>query len=394
MHHSRLRNLIVTSLILFLSFLFSTIDSAAQIRLAWNPNSESDLAGYGVYYGTASRTYGAPINVGNVTSYTLTGLTPGVRYYFAVTAYDTGYNESGFSNEVYGTATETVLTPTVLSGATGGITGTSYMYTTGGSSSNLGHSVQYQFDWKGDGTELSAWGSGTQSKTWAAAGAYHVRARSRCATHTSVVSLWSGSVTVSITNATGVSYTVTTNPTGRQITVDGSTYTAPRTFSWTVGSSHTLSVSSPQNGASGTRYVYGSWSDGGAQTHTVTAPSSNATYTASFNTQYTLSTSVNPSGGGTGSPSGSNWYNSSQSVSVSATANAGYRFTGWSGDLSGSTSPASIAMGGPKGVVANFTPTTNNPPTAPVTLQAENFATKTAGGPTADAYCISSNGYI
>ena len=203
MHHSLLRNLIVTSLILFISLLFSSIDSAAQIRLAWDPNTESDLAGYGIYYGTASRTYGAPINVGNVTSYTLTGLTPGVTYYFAVTAYDTAYNESGFSNEVYGTygtVTEKVFTPTVLSGPTGGITGTSYTYTTGGSSSNLGHSVQYQFDWKGDGTELSSWGSGTQSKTWTATGTYNVRARSRCATHPSVVSLWSGSVTVSITN--------------------------------------------------------------------------------------------------------------------------------------------------------------------------------------------------
>ena len=103
MYYSRMRNLIVTSLIFFLSLLFSSTDSAAQIRLAWNPNTESDLAGYLVHYGTASRTYGAPINVGNATSYTLTGLTPDIRYYFAVTAYDTAYNESGYSNEVHGT---------------------------------------------------------------------------------------------------------------------------------------------------------------------------------------------------------------------------------------------------------------------------------------------------
>ena len=103
MNNSLLRNLIVTSLILFLSLLFSSTVSAAQIRLAWNPNAESDLVGYAVYYGTASRTYGAPIDVGNATSYTLTGLNPDVRYYFAVTAYDTEYNESAFSNEVYAT---------------------------------------------------------------------------------------------------------------------------------------------------------------------------------------------------------------------------------------------------------------------------------------------------
>ena len=156
MSHCLSRSFLIIYLILLTILVLYPADSTAQLRLGWDPKTDPDLAGYGVYYGTASRTYGAPINVGNVTSYALTGLTPGVTYYFAVTAYDTAYNESGFSNEVYGAVTETVLTPTVLSGPTGGITGTSYTYTTGGSSSNLGHSVEYQFDWKGDKTELSS----------------------------------------------------------------------------------------------------------------------------------------------------------------------------------------------------------------------------------------------
>ena len=223
MHYSRMRNLIVTSLILFLSLLFSSTVSAAQIRLAWDPNTESDLAGYLVHYGTASRSYGTPINVGNVTSYTVTGLTPGVRYYFAVTAYDTEYDESTFSNEVYGTVTETVLAPTVLSGPTGGISGTSYAYTAGGSSSTLGHSVQYQFDWKGDGTDLSSWGAATQSKTWTASGTYHVRARARCTTHQSVVSLWSSLLTVNITN------TPVNNPPTVPVTLQAENFTTKTT---------------------------------------------------------------------------------------------------------------------------------------------------------------------
>ena len=328
----------------------------ADIKLAWDPNTESDLAGYKVYYGPASGTYGTPLNVGNVTTYTLTGLTYGQTYFIAVTAYDTSDRESGYSNEVSGTAndSETVSTPSVLSGPTSGTTGTSYTYTTGGSSSNLGHSVQYQFDWKGDGTDLSSWGSTSQSKAWSVAGTYNVRSRARCSTHTTVVSNWSSSLTVSI-SLPPQSYTVTTNPSGRQITVDSVNYTAPRTFSWTPGSNHTLSVTSPQNGSTGTQYVYASWSDGGARTHTITAPSSGTTYTASFTTQYSLTTSVSPSAGGTVSPSGTNWYNSAQSVSISATANAGYTFANWSGDFSGSTNPASIGMNGPKNVVANFT---------------------------------------
>jgi hypothetical protein len=73
---------------------------AGQVTLAWDSNSETSLAGYKVYHGTASRTYGTPIDVGNVTTYTITGLNDGQSFFFAATAYDTLGNESGYSNEV------------------------------------------------------------------------------------------------------------------------------------------------------------------------------------------------------------------------------------------------------------------------------------------------------
>jgi len=65
---------------------------------------------------------------------------PRVTYYIAVTAYDTANYESDYSNEVSGQITETVSLPPVLGGSTSGTTGISNTYTTGGSSSNLGHS--------------------------------------------------------------------------------------------------------------------------------------------------------------------------------------------------------------------------------------------------------------
>lgn len=40
------------------------------------------------------------MNVGNVTTCNITGLTEGVAYYFAVTAYDVSGNESEYSNEI------------------------------------------------------------------------------------------------------------------------------------------------------------------------------------------------------------------------------------------------------------------------------------------------------
>ena len=64
----------------------------------------TDLAGYKVYYGTASGVYGTPTDAGNVTTYSLTGLTKGTTYYVAVTAYDTSNNESVKSTEGSGAA--------------------------------------------------------------------------------------------------------------------------------------------------------------------------------------------------------------------------------------------------------------------------------------------------
>ena len=72
---------------------------AADVSLAWDASVSPNITGYKVYVGTSSGNYGTPITIGNQTTYTVTGLTPGT-YYFAVTAFDTNGDESGFSNEV------------------------------------------------------------------------------------------------------------------------------------------------------------------------------------------------------------------------------------------------------------------------------------------------------
>jgi hypothetical protein len=81
----------------------TTSNSAA---LAWDsPANATNLSGYRLYYGTAPgaylQPYGQGISVGNVTTYTLMGLSNGTRYYFAVTAFDTSGNESAYSNEAF-----------------------------------------------------------------------------------------------------------------------------------------------------------------------------------------------------------------------------------------------------------------------------------------------------
>jgi hypothetical protein len=54
-----------------------------------------------------------------------------------------------------------------------------------------------------------------------------------------------GSNTVTVTAAT-VQVTIGTSPAGLSFTVDTTTYTSAQTLSWTVGSTHTISSTSPQ----------------------------------------------------------------------------------------------------------------------------------------------------
>jgi Divergent InlB B-repeat domain len=152
-----------------------------------------------------------------------------------------------------------------------------------------------------------------------------------------------------------VQVTVRTNPAGLSFSVDSTPYTTAQTFSWLPGSSHTIATTSPQSGGTGVRYVWTSWSGGGAISHTV-APTTNKTYTATFTTQYYLT--MTHGTGGTVTPA-SGWKNSGATISISATPATGYHFTNWTGtgtgSYSGTNNPASITMGGPISEAATFT---------------------------------------
>lgn len=72
-----------------------------QVHLQWTDAKDPDgvVTGYKIYYGTTSVTdaeqsYADEITLGNVTSYTLNGLSNGTTYYLAITAVDDEGNES------------------------------------------------------------------------------------------------------------------------------------------------------------------------------------------------------------------------------------------------------------------------------------------------------------
>ncbi len=95
---------------LTLDALPSQSQPGVTATFSWLPNQETNLAGYKIYYGTASRTYDTTIDIGNPAPVNgriqgrVDGLIDGTTYYFAATAYDTSNQESDYSTEVVWTA--------------------------------------------------------------------------------------------------------------------------------------------------------------------------------------------------------------------------------------------------------------------------------------------------
>jgi hypothetical protein len=83
--------------------------AAAGLTLAWNANTEGNLAGYTVAYGTTSGGQTRSVEVSpTVTRFRVENLTPGARYYLVVHAVNDAGEMSAASTEVSGVATDTL----------------------------------------------------------------------------------------------------------------------------------------------------------------------------------------------------------------------------------------------------------------------------------------------
>lgn len=150
---------------------------------------------------------------------------------------------------------------------------------------------------------------------------------------------------------------------GAVIIIDGASYSyqqLPRSYTWKVGSTHTIDANSLVTGGSGKRYVWKSWSNADqikSQTIEVTRA---ITYMAVFRTQYLLT--VNSP---VGNPQGSGWYDEGSTATFSVTSpsptegllgilGSKHVFDHWSGNSSVTTANASITMDGPKAVIAEW----------------------------------------
>ena len=156
------------------------------------------------------------------------------------------------------------------------------------------------------------------------------------------------SVYANYTPASGTTnYTLTVSAT------NGTVAKTPNKTSYTSGETVTLQAT-PNAG-----YTFSGWSGdliGTSNPGTLTM-NANKSVTANF-TAVTYTLAVNASNGTVTKTPSKTSYTSGETVTLQATPSAGYTFTGWLGDLTGTTNPATLTMNANKAVTANFTAVT------------------------------------
>ena len=68
-----------------------------QTTLTWLPSADTNVIGYKIYYWSTNSATNC-VDVGNVTTYTVTGLAANTTYFFAAKCYDVVHEFSEFSN--------------------------------------------------------------------------------------------------------------------------------------------------------------------------------------------------------------------------------------------------------------------------------------------------------
>ena len=308
-HRSRIWNWSLLCLIILSSFVFtvsSNTVNAAQVTLAWDRNAEQNVEGYKVYYGTASRDYDWFIDVGDVTSITITDLTDGFTYYFAATAYDNSSNpplESTYSDEVSKSTCTYSISPTnasfSASGGTGSISvstqagcpwtassGATWMTITSGSSGTGNGTVNYS---------ISSNTGGLRTSSSTIAGRVFTVTQSGATTYAIIASAGTGgsispSGSVSVAQGANQSFTITASTGYRisNVTVDGVSLGAISSYTFNnVTSAHTINAtfSAISNTIAASAGVGGTISPSGSVS---VSYGSNMTFTITANTGYTI----------------------------------------------------------------------------------------------------------
>jgi hypothetical protein len=186
-------------------------------------------------------------------------------------------------------------------------------------------------------------------------------------------------INASFRDQTAIQFSITSNLAGAVALVDGVSTPLPAIFSWLPGSTHRLSVPTPLAQGPASRLVFASWSNNNPNSHQIATPSTNGSLQLNLTQEHQVNLAASPLSGGT--TSGSGWYAAGANALLSATANAGFAFSGFSGSLSSPANPFTAPVNGPLNLIANFTPTGK-----PI-LYASTMAAR-SDGPTPDSRIV------
>jgi hypothetical protein len=292
-------------LALLILFIFPPNSHPWSITLAWDPNTETDLASYNLYRGSATHTYSTIINVGKATSYTVSNLGDGT-YFFSLTALNTKGLESGFSNEV-----SKAFISSYSLGITKNGTGTG-MVTSSPSGINCGSTCTYSFTAGTVATLTATASSGSSFTSWSG---------SNCTGNGTCVFSLNGNATVTATFSPAQTYTLTASAgTGGSVSPSGNKIVNP-------GASQTYLIT-PLAGYKISDLLVDNVSVGVPTSYTFSNVTANHTISAKFavsTSTYTLTASAGF--GGTISPTGNKTVNYGASQTYAITASTGYRIS-------------------------------------------------------------------
>ena len=339
------------------SGLTATGVNAVQIDLVWTDNSTNET---GFIMGRSTTSGGPYTHVvtlnENVTTYSDTTLSYNTTYYYVVRALNS-VGESANSSPAGGT---TLNTPTITTQPS---SRTNHVGSIATFSVVASGAPPLAYQWRKNESSLSNGGniSGATDATLTSsdvssldAGNYSVRITNSFGSVTSVVATLTVNVATppSITTHPSTLTVVAGENASFNVVADGS---APLHYQWkfngeiipnATGSTFTRSNAQPSHAGSYSVVV----------TNAAGSDESDAT-TLTIN--YSLIASATVGGSVAKSPDQSS-YASNSFVTLTATANAGFSFTGWSGDASGSTHPLNVTMTTNKTITANFATSTND----------------------------------
>jgi hypothetical protein len=272
--------------------------AATNITLTWDKNTETDLAGYVVYTGTASGSYTETLDVGNMNSVDISGLQEGATYYYAAKAYNTSGLYSEYSNEVSYNVPVTTYTLTASGGPNGTISPSGAISISSGASQTFTVTPASGYTISGvsvDGVSVGAPASYTFSNV--------------TANHT-----------ISATFEAVAQYTITASP------GSGGTISPSGTITLSSGASQAYTII-PYDGYAISSVSVDGVNVGAPGSYSFSNVTANHTISATFApvAKYTITASTGS--GGTISPSGTVSLSSGASQSYSITPKTGYKIT-------------------------------------------------------------------